>query len=140
AGGAGDGAGGRRQALPLRHRPPGRGRDRVLRRVSAMSVNPADSQVFGTLYGTDEMRGIFGDRQFVQKMLDVEAALARAQAKLGIIPQAAAEAITVAASVDRVDLAELGASTRNVGYPVIGVTKALGRATGKEAAGYVHWG
>ena len=45
-----------------------------------MSVNPADSQVFGTLYGTGEMRGIFGDRQFVQKMLDVEAALARAQA------------------------------------------------------------
>jgi 3-carboxy-cis,cis-muconate cycloisomerase len=105
-----------------------------------MSVNPADSQVFGTLFGTDEMRGIFSDRQFVQKMLDVEAALARAQARLGIIPQAAADAIAAAASVDRVDLVELGASTRNVGYPVIGVTKALARAAGKEAAGYVHWG
>ena len=105
-----------------------------------MSVNPADSQVFGMLFGTDEMRGIFSDRQLVQKMLDVEAALARAQARLGIIPQAAAGAITAAASVDRVDLAELGASTRIVGYPVIGVTKALGRAAGAEAARYVHWG
>src|SRR5260221_4637729 len=105
-----------------------------------MSVNPADSQVFGTLFGTDEMRGIFADRSFVQKMLDVEAALARAQARLGIIPQAAADAIAAAASVDRVDLAELGASTRNVGYPVIGATKALGRTAGKDAAGYVHWG
>src|SRR5260370_5910533 len=104
-----------------------------------MSVNPADSQICGTLFGTDEMRGIFADRQFVQKMLDVEAALARAQARLGIILQAAADAIAAAASVDRVALAELGASTRNVGYPVIGVTKALGRAAGKDAAGYVHW-
>src|SRR6266852_4887924 len=105
-----------------------------------MSGNLADSQIFGTLFGTDEMRGIFADRQFVQRMLDVEAALARAQARLGIIPQPAADAITGAASDDRVDLAELGASTRNVGYPVIGVTRALGRAAGKDAAGYVHWG
>src|SRR5258707_15278623 len=105
-----------------------------------MSVNPADSQIFGTLFGTDEMRGIFADRQFVQRMLDVEAALARAQARLGIIPQPAAVAITGAAPVDRVDLAELGASTRHVGYPVIGVTRALGRAAGKDAAGSGHLG
>src|SRR5260370_25745055 len=105
-----------------------------------MSVNPADSQIFGTLFGTDEMRGIFADRQFVQKMLDVEAALARAQARLGIIPQAAADAITGAPSVDRVDLAKLGARTRNVGYPVIGVTRALRRAARQDPVRYVHWG
>jgi 3-carboxy-cis,cis-muconate cycloisomerase len=127
-------------ACPLPLEAGGMGRGWLRAQDSAMSVNPADSQVFGTLFGTDEMRGIFGDRRFVQRMLDVEAALARAQAKLGIIPKTAADAIAAAASVDRVDLGELGASTRNVGYPVIGVTKALGRAAGKEAAGYVHWG
>jgi 3-carboxy-cis,cis-muconate cycloisomerase len=105
-----------------------------------MSVNPADSPVFGTLFGTDEMRGIFGDRALVQKMLEVEAALARVEARLGIVPQAAAQAITAAASVDRIDLAALGESTRHVGYPVVGLTKALARAAAGDAGRYVHWG
>src|SRR6185312_6469696 len=43
-----------------------------------MSVNPADSIVFGGLFGSDALRAVFSERGFVQKMLDVEAALARA--------------------------------------------------------------
>jgi 3-carboxy-cis,cis-muconate cycloisomerase len=105
-----------------------------------MSVNPADSEIFGVLYGTDEMRRVFSDRAFVQRMLDVEAALARTQANLGIIPAAAADAIGRAASVDLIDFQELAASARLVGYPVAGLGKALGRAAGGEAARYVHWG
>jgi 3-carboxy-cis,cis-muconate cycloisomerase len=105
-----------------------------------MSVNPADSTVFGGLFGTDAMRAVFSEHGFVQKMLDVEAALARVQARLGIIPAAAAAAITAAAKVERVSLAEIGASTRVVGYPVVAVVKALGRAAGGDASRYVHWG
>ena len=48
-----------------------------------MSINPADSQIFGTLYGTDEVRELFSDRTHLQLMLDVEAALARAESKIG---------------------------------------------------------
>jgi 3-carboxy-cis,cis-muconate cycloisomerase len=73
-------------------------------------------------------------------MLEVEAALARVEARLGIVPAAAAEAITAAATVERVSLAEIGASTRSVGYPVVATVKALGRAAGGDAARYVHWG
>jgi 3-carboxy-cis,cis-muconate cycloisomerase len=105
-----------------------------------MTVNPADSEIFGVLYGTDEMRRVFSDRGFVQRMLDIEAALARTQAGLGIIPAAAAEAIGRAAVVDRIDFQELAASARLVGYPVAGLAKALGRAAGADAARYVHWG
>src|SRR5438105_4976249 len=105
-----------------------------------MTVNPADSVIFGGLFGTSEMRELFSDRQRVQFMLDVEAALARVQARLGIVPPEAAEAITKAASADRISFEELGASTVNVGYPVVALTKALGRAAGKEAARWVHWG
>jgi 3-carboxy-cis,cis-muconate cycloisomerase len=105
-----------------------------------MSVNPADSIVFGGLFGSDAMRALFSEQGFVQKMLEVEAALARVQARLGIIPANAAQAITAAAQVERVSLAEIGASTRNVGYPVVAVVKALGRAAGGDAARYVHWG
>ncbi|HEV2547685.1 MAG TPA: 3-carboxy-cis,cis-muconate cycloisomerase [Stellaceae bacterium] len=105
-----------------------------------MSVNPADSVLLGGLFGTDEMRATFGERGFVQKMLDVEAALARVEARLGIIPDAAAQAITAAAQVDRLALRELGESTRTVGAPVVGLVKALGRAAGGDADRYVHWG
>src|SRR5258708_7565305 len=105
-----------------------------------MTVNPADSEIFGTLFGTEAMRALFSDRHRMQCMLDVEAALARAQARLGIIPAEAAAAISGAANVDRLNFAEIGASTRIVGYPVVALAKALGAAAGPEAGRYVHWG
>jgi 3-carboxy-cis,cis-muconate cycloisomerase len=104
-----------------------------------MSVNPADSPVFGVLYGSDAMRAIFDERAFLQRMLDVEAALARVQGRLGIIPARAAEAISAAARVENLDTGELAASVRNVGYPVVGLVKGLSRAAG-EAGRWTHWG
>ncbi len=105
-----------------------------------MTVNPADSLIFGDLFGTPEMREALGDRRRLQAMLDVEAALARVEARLGIIPAEAAAAITAAAAVDALDIAELAAGTRTVGYPVVTLVKALGRAAGGTAGRYVHWG
>jgi 3-carboxy-cis,cis-muconate cycloisomerase len=105
-----------------------------------MAVNPADSPVLGALYGTEAMRAVMGERAFLQKMLEVEAALARAQARLGIIPAEAAEAITAAADVDRLDLAALAAATRNTGYPVVGLVKQLSALAGEEAGRWTHWG
>ena len=104
-----------------------------------MSVNPADSPVFGMLYGSDAMRAVFDERAFIQRMLDVEAALARVQGRLGIIPAEAAEAISRAAKIENVNTGELAASVRNVGYPVVGVVKGLSRAAG-EAGRWTHWG
>ena len=51
------------------------------------------------------MRAAMGEHAFLQRMLDVEAALARAQARLGIIPAEAAPVITAAADASRLDLA-----------------------------------
>ncbi len=104
-----------------------------------MPVNPADSAVFGTLYGSDAMRAVFDERAYLQAMLDVEAALARAQARLGIIPADAAEAIGRAARIENLDQAEIAASVRNVGYPVVGLVRGLSRAAG-EAGRWTHWG
>ena len=64
-----------------------------------MPVNPADGPVMGALYGTDAMRAAMGEHAFLQRMLEVEAALARAQSRLGIVPAAAAEAITAVSRV-----------------------------------------
>src|SRR5882757_2383795 len=92
-----------------------------------MSINPADSAIFGSLYGTDEIRALFSDRASLQFMLDVEAALARAEAKLGLVPEALAESITRAARAENLRLDYIADSTRRIGYPVAAIVKELGR-------------
>lgn len=104
-----------------------------------MPTNPADSPILGTLYGSDAMRAVFDERAQIQRMLDVEAALAQVQARIGIIPAEAADAISRAARIENLNTEELAASARNVGAPVVGVVAGLSRAAG-EAGGWTHWG
>jgi 3-carboxy-cis,cis-muconate cycloisomerase len=92
------------------------------------------------LFGTPEMRHVFSERSGLQRMLDVEAALARAQARIGTVPQAAAAAISAAASVERVDTDAIRSGARVSGYPVVALTRELARVAGPDAARYVHWG
>ena len=105
-----------------------------------MPVNPADGAVLGALYGTDAMRAAMGEHAILQRMLDVEAALARAQARLGIIPAEAAPVITAAADASRLDLTAMAAATRNTGYPVVGLVKQLSALAGPDAGRWTHWG
>ncbi len=109
-------------------------------RPAPVSTNPADGAILGTLYGTDAMRAVFDESAYFQRMLDVEAALARAQSRLGIIPPEAAQAIVAAARWENLDPKELAASARNVGYPVVGLVRGLSRAAGEEAGRWTHWG
>ncbi len=104
-----------------------------------MPVNPADSPILGTLYGSDAMRAVFDETRYFQRMLDVEAALARVQGRMGIIPAEAAQTIIAAARMDNLQTADLAASARNVGYPVVGLVDGLSKAAG-EAGGWTHWG
>lgn len=105
-----------------------------------MSVNPADGTVLGAVFGTDAMRAVMGERAALARMLEVEAALAHAQARLGLIPAEAAAAISAAADVDRLDMAALAAATRNMGFPTVGLVKQLGALAGAEAARWTHYG
>jgi 3-carboxy-cis,cis-muconate cycloisomerase len=105
-----------------------------------MSVSPIDSSVYGGLFTTPAMRAVFADEARLQRMLDVEAALARAQAKLGLIPAEAAVEITARADVSGFDLAGIGRGTELVGYPIVPLIKALSQACARDAGRYVHWG
>ena len=105
--------------------------------MPAIVVN---SEIFGEMYGTDAMRRIFSDKALLQRYLDVEVALARAQAKLGIIPQNAADAIASVASVDRVDMERLSARTQIVGYPILPLVEQLSEWAADGLAQYAHWG
>ncbi len=104
-----------------------------------MPTNPADGPILGTLYGGDAMRAVFDEQAYFRRMLDVEAALARVQARLGLIPAEAAQAINAAAEKGDLRTEVLAASARNVGYPVVGLVAELSRGAG-EAGGWTHWG
>lgn len=63
---------------------------------SRMSVSILDSALFKNLFGTQEIRDVFTDEAYIRRMIDTEAALARAQSKEGVIPPEAGEKITQA--------------------------------------------
>lgn len=85
----------------------------------------------------------FDDRATLEAMLDFEAALARAEAALGIIPAAASGPIVAAARAEGFDVAEIAraaASAGNVAIPLVKALTARVAANDPEAARYVHWG
>ncbi len=104
-----------------------------------MPINPADSPIYGTVFGSDAMRAVFDDVAGLRRMLVVEAALARVEGRLGLIPATAAAAIDAAAPQVTLDPVALGASVRSVGYPVVALVAALSRQAG-EAGRWTHWG
>jgi 3-carboxy-cis,cis-muconate cycloisomerase len=98
------------------------------------------SLTVANFFGSDEMRALFGDRAVLQSFLDFEAALARGQASLGLIPVDAARAISDAARIERLDLAEIQAESLKAAHPIVPLVRALVRATGEPAGGFVHLG
>ncbi|HEX5319224.1 MAG TPA: lyase family protein, partial [Stellaceae bacterium] len=75
-----------------------------------------------------------------QAWLDVEAALAHAQAELGIIPQDAADAIAKAAHYELLDRARLDEGFARTGHTIVPLVWELSRVTGEPHGGWVHWG
>jgi 3-carboxy-cis,cis-muconate cycloisomerase len=99
-----------------------------------------DSTILGNLVGTEAMRAVFSDDNRTQRYLDVEAALARVQARLGIIPQASAGEIERNCRVDRIDMAKLRTQTESAGSPVVGVVHQLVALCAEPHGRYCHWG
>ena len=100
-------------------------------------------RLIDSLATTAPLAEIFSDEQILQAMLDFEAALARAEARVDVIPLAAADAIANAARADGFDVAKLSSETLRAGTPAIPVVKTLTervRASDPDAARFVHWG
>jgi 3-carboxy-cis,cis-muconate cycloisomerase len=109
-----------------------------------MTIGVLQSTLFADMFGTAAMREVFGDLGFLRSCVVVEAALARAQARLGIVPEAAATAISKAADAivsggAALDLIRLKRETENVGYPILPLVRQLAELSG-EARRYLHWG
>ena len=99
--------------------------------------------LFGALFGDAEVDARFSHQARLQAMLDVEAALADAEAHLGIIPRTAATAIRAAARAERLDagaLASAAAASGNLAIPLIKQLTRIVSAADPDAARHVHWG
>ena len=101
------------------------------------------SALLTPLISSAAMRAALDDRARLQRMLDFEAALARAEAAVGVIPVVATEAISNAAKAERYDVKVLGeeaVKAGNIAIPLINALTAEVAKTDAAAAGYVHWG
>lgn len=107
-----------------------------------MNQRPGN-QLFDAYFTARDMRDVFCDQGRVQAMLDFEAALARAQARVGLIPSSAVAPIEAACSAGLYDFAALGEAIATAGNSAIPLVKALGKqiaAQNAEAERYVHLG
>jgi 3-carboxy-cis,cis-muconate cycloisomerase len=104
-----------------------------------MPSTPFDSAIFRDAFGAPGMRAVFSDEALVRRYVEVEVALAAAEARAGVIPAEAAKAIRAGARPEAIDLAKLKAETDIVGYPIVGLVHQLSKQVG-EAGRYVHWG
>ena len=101
------------------------------------------ARLIEALNTTDQLADIFSDQSVLRAMLQFEVSLAKAEARVGVIPNSAAKAIVSATQPAAFDMAKLVRSAFRAGTPAIPLVKALTEAVHRkdpDAAGFVHWG
>ena len=101
---------------------------------------PSETGLFEGIYARGDSAAQVSDQAWLQAMLDVEAALARACAGEGLIGGPEADQIAAACQAERFDLAAIGAAAAEHATPVVPLVRALRAAVGERLAGHVHLG
>lgn len=104
-----------------------------------MPISMLESSIFKDMFGTPAMRAVFDDAATVRRYTETEIALAKVQGELGVIPEAAAQAIARLADSTKIDMAELKRETEIVGYPILPLVHQISKMCGPEGE-YLHWG
>ncbi|MCS7057193.1 MAG: adenylosuccinate lyase [Thermoflexales bacterium] len=105
-----------------------------------MPSHITDSIFLKDLYGTDDMRAVFSDEALLQRWLDVEAALALAEAEIGVIPYQAAQEIARKAKAELIDAAQMKREIDHTLHPIVPLIRALKSICDGDAGEYIHWG
>lgn len=105
-----------------------------------MPATALDSEIFRDIFGNEAMRRIWSDEYRIQTYLDFEAALARAQARLKIIPQEACDEIVRHCNVAEFAIDKLKTETERIGYPVLPVVAQLVKLCRNGLGEWCHWG
>lgn len=100
-----------------------------------MAIHPIEFR-----YGTPEMKAVWESENKLQRMLDVEAALAQAEGKLGIIPQEVADEIARKANTDYVKQERVNEIEKETKHDIGALVKGLGEVCDNDAGEYVHFG
>jgi 3-carboxy-cis,cis-muconate cycloisomerase len=99
-----------------------------------------DTGLLSLVWPGTGMDTLLADEALVEAMLSVEVALARTQARLGVIPAEAVDPIASAAASVRIDVADLAVRARGSANPVVELVRELTAAVPGDAAEYVHRG
>ena len=105
-----------------------------------MPVSVLDNALYRDMFGTAAMRAVFDERTTLQRYLDVEAALARVQARLGMVPEEAAKEITAKCRIELMDMEAIAKETEIVGYPILALVRGIGAACDDGLGEWSHWG
>ena len=105
-----------------------------------MASTVIESLLYSGTFGDDRMRGIFSDEAYVARLLQVEAALASAQARVGLIPRDAAEEIERQARPEHFSLERLREGLDATAHSLVPLVRALADRCGGDGGRYVHWG
>ena len=107
--------------------------------VFPTSTTVLDSILFRDAFGTPAMREVFSDFSLISRYAEVEIALAKAEARCGVIPAQAADEIAKRTDVSALDFDLLRSETDIVGYPILPLVHQMVKQCG-DAGRYVHWG
>ena len=102
-----------------------------------------DSRIFRNIFSTEAINAVWSDKTRTSYYLEFEAALAKVQAKLNIIPERAAEEIAKHCRWDDMDIDDLREQTELIGYPVLGVVRQIVKkvnAIEPQLGEWTHWG
>ena len=105
-----------------------------------MSAHLADSILYGHLWGTPEIKRLLDDEGRVQSWLEILAALAEAQAEVGLVPVDAARSIRAHADVKLLDLEKVAEQNRATGHSTLGLIRCLQDVLPKQAREWVYYG
>jgi len=97
------------------------------------------SAILGPLFSDEEISKLLSDAAFMRALVEVEIALAHAEARIGVIPTDAAEQISHVRA-EKIDIPALVTGTARSGFPIIALVQELRKQVSSDAAPYVHWG
>lgn len=99
-----------------------------------------DSAFYRDQFTSKDMRAVFSDEGRFSSWLTAEIALARAEARVGVIPAEAAEKIAAAAILENINLEEMKAEFDRVGFAIMPLVHQIAKACDDETKRYIHWG
>lgn len=105
-----------------------------------MSFHPLTYQLYGDKFASPEMKAVFAEQNYLQKILDVEMALAEAESELGLIPSSVVPLLKEQARAEKIDLQKVREVQKRVGHYLVSILKVWEENCLGESGQFIHYG